>query len=250
MVTPEPEGLIMYGEFPVTCRPVDLKGQISYQFISSSVQREIWPVCYSALKLIGNSWSTLTSYFTLETCCFPREAHKGRDGTRKARDWDSGRVCVAEDEKSTVAKEAPKQAGEGEGMSQIWIWIWIWIHSVSLIPPKHLAESNSSPQNPFASGKEPISRISNLITGFAPSFMLSVSTPSDSKCYHLLQWQLLENSTSLLWNGKFCGPSSLKIQHTNEYTFSLFAWIAQRHHNGVYASEYARYITELFPPQI
>lgn len=41
IVRPEQEGLIMCGEFPVTCSPVDLKGQISYQFISSYVQREI-----------------------------------------------------------------------------------------------------------------------------------------------------------------------------------------------------------------
>lgn len=73
------------------------------------------------------------------------------------------------------------------------IWIWIWIYFVSSISPKHLAESNSSPQN-FASAKEPLSRMGNLITGFAPSFMLSVITPNNSKYYHFLQWQLLENS--------------------------------------------------------
>lgn len=56
----------------------------------------------------------------------PWEACKGRDGTRKARDYLRS-VCAAENEKSTVAKEEPKQAGEREGK------IWIWIHSVSLI---------------------------------------------------------------------------------------------------------------------
>lgn len=41
---PVPQGLIMCDEFPATCILTELKGQISYQFIISSVQREMWRV--------------------------------------------------------------------------------------------------------------------------------------------------------------------------------------------------------------
>lgn len=57
---PAPRGRMMCGEFPVTCILTDLKGHISYQFISSSVKKEKWAVCYSDLKLMGRSWSLWT----------------------------------------------------------------------------------------------------------------------------------------------------------------------------------------------
>lgn len=137
IVMPEPESLIACGEFPVTCILTDLKGQISYQSINSSVQRETWPVCYSELKLMGKSWSIWTIYFTLETCCFPRDSCKGRGGTRRARSWEPIRICAAEDEKSTVAKQASQQAGARKEMSEV----WVLTHSLCLMSPKHAPES-------------------------------------------------------------------------------------------------------------
>lgn len=138
IAVPAPRGLMKCDEFPVTYILTDLKGQISYQFISSSVQREIWTVCYSELKLMGKSWRKWTIYFTLETCCFPRESCKVRDGTRKARGWGPIRICATESEKLTVAKEASQQAGARKEMSKI----WGLIHSLCLMSPKHVPESS------------------------------------------------------------------------------------------------------------
>lgn len=138
IAVPAPWGLMKCDEFPVSYILTDLKGQISYQFISCSVQREIWTVCYSELKLMGKSWRMWTIYFTLETCCFPRESCKGRDGTRKARGWEPVRIFAVEDEKSTVAKEAFQQAGARKEMSKI----WVLINSLCLISPKYVPESS------------------------------------------------------------------------------------------------------------
>lgn len=140
MALPTPRGLMKCDEFPVTYILTDLKGQISHQFISSSVQREIWTVCHSELKLMGKSWRMWTICFTLETCCFPRESCKGRDGTRKARGWKPVRIRAAEDEKSTIAKEASQHAGAMKEMSKI----WGLVNSLCLMSPKHVPESSGA----------------------------------------------------------------------------------------------------------
>lgn len=88
-------------------------------------------MCYSDLKLMGKSWSLWTIYFTLETCCFPRESCKGKDGTRKARGWEPVR------KESTPAKETSQQAGARKEMSKI----WVLIHSLCLRFPKLVPES-------------------------------------------------------------------------------------------------------------
>jgi len=131
--------------------------------------------------------------------------------------------------------------------------IWIRVHSVFLVSPKHVAESNRSPQNLFPSGEEPLSRKGNVIAGCAPSFTFSARTPSERACCHSLRWQLLGTSgysVPLVRDWRVCGPSSLNIRHTNQcMEFLPFAWIAQRPRRGVCASAYARCATGLVLPQ-
>lgn len=81
---PEWEGLLTSGESIVTCNPVDLKGEISYQIISSSQQGDIWLVRYSELSPGDLSHLILLWRFA----AFHMEDCKGKDGTEQVRDWD------------------------------------------------------------------------------------------------------------------------------------------------------------------
>lgn len=94
------------GEFPVTWSLADLKGQISYHFMSSLVQREIWPV-FQWVKIDGKVLEYLNTLFYFGDLLLP-QGSKGSDGNREARGWDPRRVCAAEDQKWAVAKAEPK----------------------------------------------------------------------------------------------------------------------------------------------
>lgn len=97
-------GTTDFWESTVTRSPVDLKSEIPYQFISNSLQGDIWLVHYSELSLGDLRHLILLWRFA----AFPMEGCKGKDGTRQVRDWDTEGFAQQRTKSQVIAKRSWK----------------------------------------------------------------------------------------------------------------------------------------------